>query len=165
MKSYLIENGCHYTELQICRNEDDGCLDVFEHCRDPDAIEYGYYRPQTWDWSQIRDVSAQSLWHMSRRMHPVGPIDFGVPEHVPATPIIAAVATPMFYLVAGAPIFERFDPSLFRLVWVLQDLATVVRVGLFMTDVDGAFFRITSREILTTQKTRFGIFMLPYLVL
>ena len=99
MRGYLIKNGGDYTESQISRNEDDGCLDVCSHHRDPHAIEFGYYHPQTWDWYQIRDVSAPSLWHMSRRWHSVGPIDSDVPEHLPATPVIAAVATPMFYSV------------------------------------------------------------------
>ena len=47
MRSYLIDNGCDYTELQIDGNEDEGCLDVFTHYRDPYAIEFGYYRPQS----------------------------------------------------------------------------------------------------------------------
>ena len=95
-------------------------------------------------------------------MHRVGPIDFDVPELVPATPIIAVVATPIFEGLY--PLFERFDRSL-RLSSLLQDLAIVVRVGLFMTDVDGASFRITSRTMLWTQKKRFGNHLLSILVL
>ena len=101
MRGYLLKNGGDYTETQIIRNEDDGRLDVYYHVRDPWEIEYANYSSQTWEWYQIRDISAASLWYMSKCMHPVGPIDFWDQEHVHATPIIAAVASPIFF--AGAP--------------------------------------------------------------
>ena len=75
MRSYLIDNGHEYTELQIDKNEDEGCLDVLTHHCDLVAIEFGFYDPQKWDWCQIWDVSAPSLWYMAQRMEYMGCID------------------------------------------------------------------------------------------
>ena len=75
MRSYLIDNGHEYIELQIDKNEDEGCLDVLTHHCDLVAIEFGFYDPQKWDWCQIWDVSAPSLWYMAQRMEYMGCID------------------------------------------------------------------------------------------
>ena len=74
MRIYLIDKGCDYNELRIYRNEDEGCLDVFFH----DRYEHAWaplYDAESWNWYQIWDVSAPSLWHMAQCVELIGPID------------------------------------------------------------------------------------------